>query len=62
MTGTNDHLVNPSNSFYLKEMLNPVDFVVFEGAGHQINVECSEAYNEALVKHFKRNSSTEKMM
>jgi len=48
MTGTNDLLVKHENSFDLKEILDPKIFLVFDGAGHGINVECREQWNKAV--------------
>jgi len=57
VTGTNDHLVDPANSYDLKEILQPQEFIVFEGAGHGITLECKDLFNEAIVRNFKRAST-----
>ncbi|KAJ3290473.1 hypothetical protein HDU79_003182 [Rhizoclosmatium sp. JEL0117] len=48
VTGTNDQLVNPSNSIYLAKALEAKVYRKFEGAGHLVNVECSQEYNATL--------------
>jgi len=52
MTGTEDKLIGPSNSYYLKEELQPEQFIVLEGAGHMIHRECYQQVNSALHQHF----------
>jgi len=56
MTGTVDHLVRPINSHRLKKVLEPVEFVVFEGAGHGIIRECNSEFNAALLRPCNRGS------
>eukprot|EP01126_Amoeba_proteus_P011254 TRINITY_DN14514_c0_g1_i1.p1 TRINITY_DN14514_c0_g1~~TRINITY_DN14514_c0_g1_i1.p1 ORF type:complete len:301 (+),score=41.01 TRINITY_DN14514_c0_g1_i1:185-1087(+) len=52
MTGTKDKLVRPINSFLLKDILEPEEFIVFEGAGHMIHKERYLEVNAALCRHF----------
>jgi len=52
ITGTDDKLVNPTNSYYLKEALQAEQFIVLEGAGHMIHRECHKEVNTALNQHF----------
>ncbi|KAK5584518.1 hypothetical protein RB653_006130 [Dictyostelium firmibasis] len=54
ITGTNDHLVNPKNSFYLKSKLNPTEFIVFKGCGHAINTEKLNDFNILIQSHINR--------
>ncbi|KAM9959454.1 hypothetical protein ACTFIR_000530 [Dictyostelium discoideum] len=54
ITGTNDHLVNPKNSFYLKSKLNPCEFTVFQGCGHAINTERLNDFNNLIQSHINR--------
>jgi len=54
MTGTDDNLVKPSNSHSLKEYLKPAEFLVFEGAGHAVNVECFDEFNACILRNMKR--------
>ncbi|KYR02961.1 hypothetical protein DLAC_00444 [Tieghemostelium lacteum] len=55
MTGTDDYLVKTSNSHYLREILTPAEFIVFDGAGHVINVENKIEFNEAIIKNINRS-------
>eukprot|EP01090_Pellita_catalonica_P019120 TRINITY_DN6381_c0_g1_i3.p1 TRINITY_DN6381_c0_g1~~TRINITY_DN6381_c0_g1_i3.p1 ORF type:complete len:357 (-),score=30.62 TRINITY_DN6381_c0_g1_i3:949-2019(-) len=50
MTGTSDVLVNPINSAILNEALDPVEYLIFEGAGHCINIEHFQEFNAALER------------
>lgn len=52
MTGTDDKLIYPSNSYYLKKILQPEEFIVLKGAGHMIHRECYTEVNRALHRHF----------
>jgi len=58
MTGTQDQLVHHSNSYYLNEKLNPVEFLVWEGVGHGVLYERFEEFNEALIRNFGRAYQT----
>lgn len=52
MTGTEDHLVRPLNSFILKEVLD-AKLIVFTGCGHMIHMEKPELFNSLLLEHFE---------
>jgi len=54
MTGTKDDLVKSSNSFQLSKILEPVDFVVYEGSGHCINIENYDQFNDTIISHFRK--------
>ncbi|EAL66518.1 hypothetical protein DDB_G0281917 [Dictyostelium discoideum AX4] len=54
ITGTNDHLVDPKNSFYLKSKLNPCEFTVFQGCGHAVNTERLNDFNNLIQSHINR--------
>jgi len=54
MTGTYDHLVKPVNSHNLRKILK-AEIEIFEGAGHIINVECEDKFNELLLKHIQKS-------
>ncbi|KAN0009585.1 hypothetical protein ACTFIU_006880 [Dictyostelium citrinum] len=54
ITGTNDQLVDPKNSFYLKSKLNPCEFIVFQGCGHAINTERLNDFNNLIQSHINR--------
>jgi pimeloyl-ACP methyl ester carboxylesterase len=43
-TGTDDTLVNPSNSHYLASVLKARVFTVFEGCGHSPTSECHDVF------------------
>eukprot|EP01132_Coremiostelium_polycephalum_P005391 gene5391-6724_t len=55
ITGTDDHLVKHSNSYYLRDNLNPSEFIVIDGAGHCVNVENNDTFNEAMLRTFKKS-------
>lgn len=54
VTGTIDALVRPKNSYLLAQELNPVEFHVWEGAGHAVNMECLDRFNEVIIRNFRR--------
>jgi len=55
MTGTEDELVKPVNSHSLGKFFDTAaELIVFEGAGHIINVECEDRFNDALFKHLQK--------
>lgn len=54
VTGTFDTLVRPKNSYLLAQELNPIEFHVWEGAGHAVNMECLDRFNEVIVRNFRR--------
>jgi len=56
MTGTDDSLVRPKNSHILAKELHPVEFHVWEGAGHAVNVECMDAFTEVIIRNFRRGA------
>lgn len=51
ITGTNDVIVPPANARLLANLLPQAKLAEFPGAGHAVNVECSDAFN-TLVHHF----------
>ncbi|KAG9305600.1 hypothetical protein G9A89_001661 [Geosiphon pyriformis] len=53
ITGTQDNLVRPTNSFFLRDHLN-ADFEIFEGCGHALPSEQAERYNNTLENHFRK--------
>lgn len=53
VTGEVDNLVDPSNSHYLKADMPEAEFVVKEGAGHGITIQCKQWFNELLERTFK---------
>jgi len=57
ITGSLDNLVKTSNSHHLSKILEPVDFVVFEGCGHALHVEKNDDFNQCITKHFRQHSS-----
>lgn len=54
LTGTIDDLVPPINSHTLHKCLEVSEIIVFEGAGHCINLECEEQFNEAILANIKK--------
>eukprot|EP01112_Ceratiomyxa_fruticulosa_P013367 TRINITY_DN3760_c0_g1_i1.p1 TRINITY_DN3760_c0_g1~~TRINITY_DN3760_c0_g1_i1.p1 ORF type:complete len:328 (-),score=50.18 TRINITY_DN3760_c0_g1_i1:57-1040(-) len=59
MTGTHDHLVKSLNSHFLNKILVPKEFRVFESAGHLINDECEEEFNEIMLRNIQRGIERE---
>ena len=57
ITGTEDLLVNPKASYFLREALKADDFVVFDGCGHGINNERFDDYNHSLLRNFREGWS-----
>ncbi|EGC40255.1 hypothetical protein DICPUDRAFT_25440 [Dictyostelium purpureum] len=55
LTGTDDYLVKPKNSFSLKNKLSPTEFIVYENCGHCVNVEKLSEFNHAIENHFMRH-------
>ncbi|RHZ75316.1 hypothetical protein Glove_216g193 [Diversispora epigaea] len=53
VTGTNDNLIKPQNSFHLAKHLG-VDVECWEGSGHALCSEKPEKYNEMLERHFRK--------
>lgn len=58
VTGTDDQLVDPSNSHMLKDFLN-CEFVEFTGAGHAIHSECADRFNLLIANHLKKSCGLE---
>lgn len=56
VTGTDDCLVNPQNSYYLHDMIGG-QFEVFEGSGHGLPGEQTKRYNQLIDEHFWKSSS-----
>ncbi|EGC32779.1 hypothetical protein DICPUDRAFT_19880, partial [Dictyostelium purpureum] len=48
ITGTDDHLVKPKNSFYLNDILKPSEFLVLEGSGHSVNIENYDEFHQSI--------------
>eukprot|EP01133_Synstelium_polycarpum_P002628 gene2628-3022_t len=57
MCGTDDHLVRTSNSFVLRDILTPAEFIQFD-SGHVINVEHEAEFNAALARNIQRGATT----
>ncbi|PIL23842.1 hypothetical protein GSI_13593 [Ganoderma sinense ZZ0214-1] len=53
VTGDIDNLVDPSNSRHLKADMPEAEFIVKEGAGHGITIQCKQWFNELLERTFK---------
>ncbi|KAK5577746.1 hypothetical protein RB653_002694 [Dictyostelium firmibasis] len=54
ITGTNDDLVDPSGSYYLKSILSPIEFIEFPGSGHMVNFENYDQFNDVILRNFNR--------
>jgi len=52
VTGDLDNLVAPDNSFNLKRYMKEAEYLVFEGAGHALQVQEKKRYNELLERVF----------
>eukprot|EP00012_Vannella_robusta_P000303 CAMPEP_0206186356 /NCGR_PEP_ID=MMETSP0166-20121206/2358_1 /ASSEMBLY_ACC=CAM_ASM_000260 /TAXON_ID=95228 /ORGANISM="Vannella robusta, Strain DIVA3 518/3/11/1/6" /LENGTH=211 /DNA_ID=CAMNT_0053601733 /DNA_START=1129 /DNA_END=1764 /DNA_ORIENTATION=+ len=55
-TGDTDNLVNPKASYYLKEVLNPVEFLVWKGCGHGVWFQQFDEFNDSILRHYHRRS------
>ena len=53
LTGDKDHLVNPSNSHYLKQHMPEAELVEWEGTGHAIHLQRKTRFNALLERVFK---------
>ncbi len=53
VTGNTDNLVDPSNSYHLKADMPEAEFIVKDGAGHGITIQCKQWFNELLERTFK---------
>lgn len=53
ITGTNDNLVKPTNSFYLADKLQ-AELKVYAGAGHAVITEKFQEYNQLIEEHFRK--------
>jgi len=58
LTGTVDNMVRPSESRKLHSMLGVSEFLEFEGAGHLINEECADKFNQLCLQNFKKGDPT----
>eukprot|EP00339_Tiarina_fusa_P030058 CAMPEP_0117081294 /NCGR_PEP_ID=MMETSP0472-20121206/57309_1 /TAXON_ID=693140 ORGANISM="Tiarina fusus, Strain LIS" /NCGR_SAMPLE_ID=MMETSP0472 /ASSEMBLY_ACC=CAM_ASM_000603 /LENGTH=205 /DNA_ID=CAMNT_0004809189 /DNA_START=152 /DNA_END=766 /DNA_ORIENTATION=+ len=50
-TGDTDNLVNPKASFYLKRILEPVEFLLWKKCGHGVLFQRFDEYNDAILRH-----------
>ena len=53
MTGDDDPLVPPENSYILKEMITHAELVVIPGGHHCVMIEQAEQYNQKVIDFFK---------
>ncbi|KAL6060401.1 AB hydrolase-1 domain-containing protein [Balamuthia mandrillaris] len=62
MTGTNDSLVRPQNSFNLaKRLASPqLTFLVWEGVGHAVNSETFDEFNAAVLAVMRQGAQRSK--
>lgn len=49
-------LIRPSCSHDLARVLAPQEFIEFPGCGHAVNFERLHEFNEALLRHWRRNA------
>jgi pimeloyl-ACP methyl ester carboxylesterase len=56
MTGDNDPLVPPENSYILKELIPGADLAVFPGGRHCFFIEMADQFNRRAVDFIKANS------
>ena len=56
MTGDDDPLVPPENSYILKELIPHAELVVFPGGHHCVMIEKSDQYNQKVIDFFKADS------
>eukprot|EP01101_Sappina_pedata_P006267 TRINITY_DN3076_c0_g1_i1.p1 TRINITY_DN3076_c0_g1~~TRINITY_DN3076_c0_g1_i1.p1 ORF type:complete len:244 (+),score=85.31 TRINITY_DN3076_c0_g1_i1:203-934(+) len=57
VTGGEDHMVPHSNSEYLKNILEPAEYIFWEGVGHGVTVERFHEFNESIVRNLQRGES-----
>ncbi|THV07838.1 alpha/beta-hydrolase [Dendrothele bispora CBS 962.96] len=50
VTGDEDHLVDPKNSFYLKEQMKEAEFVQWKQTGHALHFQWPKRFNELVEK------------
>jgi len=53
MTGDDDPLVPPENSYILKELIPHAELVVFPGGHHCVMIENADEYNQKVIDFFK---------
>jgi pimeloyl-ACP methyl ester carboxylesterase len=53
VTGDADDLVNPRNSFTLKEAMPEAEFIQWKDTGHAVHTQDSERFNEMLKRVFE---------
>ena len=53
LTGDEDYLVHPRNSFHLKKHMPEAEFVQWEGTGHGIHAQRPKRFNTLLEKVFE---------
>lgn len=54
VTGDADDLVDPSNSFRLKEAMPEADFIQWKNTGHAVHTQDSDRFNEMLKRVFEQ--------
>ncbi|CCM03864.1 uncharacterized protein FIBRA_06014 [Fibroporia radiculosa] len=50
ITGDDDYLVDPSNSFYMKEHMPEAEFIEWKGTGHGLQIQHKNRFNELLER------------
>eukprot|EP01027_Heterolobosea_sp_BB2_P007307 GEZU01010891.1.p1 GENE.GEZU01010891.1~~GEZU01010891.1.p1 ORF type:complete len:215 (+),score=27.45 GEZU01010891.1:46-690(+) len=53
ITGTDDNMVNPINSYRLAEWLPEAKLVVYKGLGHAVFRECEQEFSRELWNHIR---------
>jgi len=53
MTGDDDPLVPPENSYILKELIPHAELVVFPGGHHCVMIEKADQFNQKVIDFFK---------
>ncbi|EEB88380.1 hypothetical protein MPER_13816, partial [Moniliophthora perniciosa FA553] len=48
VTGDNDHLIHPQNSFHLKNNIPQAEFIQWEKTGHAIHYQHRKQFNELM--------------
>ena len=57
LTGDDDNLVDPKNSFVLKRNMKDAELVQWEGMGHGITVQAADRFHELLKRTFEEGKA-----
>jgi pimeloyl-ACP methyl ester carboxylesterase len=49
-----DLMIRASNSYLLRDALEPAEFIDLKDSGHGVHVECAQDFHDAIVRNFHR--------